>query len=102
MAYSPPAGLHRRLSHILHFPDCDDESYIQGAQEEIDFIPAQLECDLVCILHVRIILDGGCAIVRPGPDLASRGHTVTVIDRSESPLHQAQGRAEADGLMCPG
>ena len=81
-----------------HSPDCVDESSAKVALQDVNFMEAQLNCDLACILHVHRILDAGCVIVRPGPELARRSCTVTGIDRSESPLHQAQGRAEADGL----
>lgn len=71
----------------------DKEVFTQGTLQEVDF----LEQELNYVKHKRI-LDIGCGTGRHAIELAKRGYTVTGIDLSESQLHRAKQKAQAENV----
>jgi ubiquinone/menaquinone biosynthesis C-methylase UbiE len=71
----------------------DREAFVQGTQQEIDFIEQEIESD-----KSKRILDIGCGTGRHAVELAKRGYTVTGVDLSESQLQRAREKAAEAGV----
>ena len=71
----------------------DKEPFTQGTVGEVNFIEEELQHDTS-----KTILDIGCGTGRHAIELARRGYTVTGIDLSESQLHRAREKADANGV----
>lgn len=76
-----------------HFPDYDEEPYVQNTGAEVDFVEGQIGSD--CF---KKILDVGCGTGRHTLELARRGYDVVGVDLSPSMLDQGRQIARAEGL----
>lgn len=76
-----------------HFPDYDDEPYVQNTASEVDFIEGEIEGD-----RSMEILDVGCGTGRHALELARRGYDVVGVDLSPSMIEQGRRAARTEGL----
>ena len=76
-----------------HFPDYDEEPYVQNTEAEVDFIEEQLEGDLS-----RRILDVGCGTGRHVLGLGRGGYRVVGLDLSASFVRRGRSGARREGL----
>jgi SAM-dependent methyltransferase len=77
-----------------HFPDYDDEPYVQNTEAEVDFIEEQIEGDLS-----RRILDVGCGTGRHALALGRRGYRTVGLDLSASFIRRGCSTARREGLQ---
>jgi ubiquinone/menaquinone biosynthesis C-methylase UbiE len=75
-----------------HFPDYDEEPYVQNTDAEVDFIERELKDAEAWILDV------GCGTGRHALELARRGFDIVGLDLSESMVAQGRDRAREEEL----
>ncbi len=71
----------------------DKEGFVQGTEEEVDFIEKEVDYD-----KEISILDVGCGTGRHSIELARRGYRVTGIDLSKALLNKARQKASEAGV----
>lgn len=75
-----------------HFPDYDEEPYVQNTEREVDFIERELEVE-----PSTKILDVGCGTGRHTLSLARRGYNVVGLDLSEYMVRRGHAAARQNG-----
>lgn len=76
-----------------HFPDYDEEPYVQNTMDEVDFVERQIDNN-----GSKRILDVGCGTGRHSLELARRGYDVVGVDLSAHMVAQGRAIARAEGL----
>jgi len=76
-----------------HFPDYDEEPYVQNTEAEVDFLEEQLDGD-----RSRRILDVGCGTGRHVLALGRRGYRGVGLDLSASFVRRGRAAARREGV----
>lgn len=76
-----------------HFPDYDEEPYVQNTEAEVDFIERELDRERSSLSSSPRMLDVGCGSGRHALALAQRGYGVLGLDLSRAMVEQGRSRA---------